>query len=120
MARDRKRARQRRRQPQMADGAGARDRLHRADVPGALEHASGGNPMFAIELVRQGYGEQRAKPAVSLPAALAERLRGVDEKAQRAFAFAAAALATRRAWSHGVFRVSKRRSVTIAGSLGSE
>jgi DNA-binding CsgD family transcriptional regulator len=58
----------------------------------ALEHASGGNPMFAIELVRQGYGEQRAKPAVSLPAALAERLRAVDEKAQRAFAFAAAAL----------------------------
>jgi hypothetical protein len=58
----------------------------------ALEHASRGNPMFAIELVRQGYGEANAKPAASLSSVLADGIRALDADARRAFEFAAASL----------------------------
>jgi hypothetical protein len=50
----------------------------------ALEKASGGNPMFAIELVREGYEERGGKPPASLSAVLAERLRAFDAEVQRA------------------------------------
>ena len=62
MARDRKRARQRRqRQPQLAEGPGAPNRLRRADIPGSLDHASGEVEEFDAALVRGAHGA--AEPA---------------------------------------------------------
>ena len=58
----------------------------------ALEEASGGNPMFAIELVRVGYEERGGKPPASLSVVLADRLRTFDAEVQRSLAFAAAML----------------------------
>ncbi len=63
MARDRKRAKQRQQQRRPRQGAGAApptDRskigLHRADVPGALEHASGEVDEFDAALIRGAHG----------------------------------------------------------------
>ena len=58
----------------------------------ALVEASAGNPMFAIELVRNGYEERGSKPPVSLVAVLTERLRTLDEDAQHTLGCAAAML----------------------------
>jgi DNA-binding NarL/FixJ family response regulator len=58
----------------------------------ALEEASAGNPMFAIELARNGYEQRGSKPPVSLAAVLAERLRMLDADTQRALGCAAAML----------------------------
>jgi DNA-binding NarL/FixJ family response regulator len=57
----------------------------------ALHTASGGNPMFALELMRNG-GEQDANRLPTLPLALAERLRKLDPGARWAAVVAAAAL----------------------------
>jgi DNA-binding CsgD family transcriptional regulator len=57
----------------------------------ALQAASGGSPMFALELMRQG-GENGAGRLPTLPLALAERLRELDPGARRAATTAAAAL----------------------------
>ena len=57
----------------------------------ALQDASGGSPMFALELMRQG-GENGAGRLPTLPLALAERLRELDPGARRAATVAAAAL----------------------------
>jgi DNA-binding CsgD family transcriptional regulator/tetratricopeptide (TPR) repeat protein len=58
----------------------------------ALEEASAGNPMFAIELVREGYDGRGGKPPTSLSAVLAERFRGLDGAAQSALGCTAAML----------------------------
>ena len=66
MARDRKRAKQRRqRQPQLAEGAP--ERLHRADVPGSLQHSSGDVDEFDAALVRGAHGAA-GQPAGELAA----------------------------------------------------
>ncbi len=57
----------------------------------ALHRASAGNPLFALELARHP-GEELQTAASSLPAALAERLRGLDAGSRPAMSFAAAAL----------------------------
>ncbi len=57
----------------------------------ALHHASGGNPLFALELA-QHPGEELHGAASSLPTALAERLRAIDAESRPALSFAAAAL----------------------------
>ncbi len=57
----------------------------------ALRKASGGSPMFALELMRQG-GVNDAGRLPTLPLALAERLRKLDPGARRAATVAAAAL----------------------------
>ncbi len=62
MARDRKRAKQRRERRAPRGAAAATDRrsasteLHRADLPGALEHASGEVDEFDAALVRGAHG----------------------------------------------------------------
>jgi preprotein translocase subunit SecE len=55
VARDRKRARQRRRS-KVADGAASPNRLHRSNVPGELDHASGDADEFEAALVRGAHG----------------------------------------------------------------
>jgi preprotein translocase SecE subunit len=55
VARDRKRARQRRK-AKVADGAGSPNRLHRSNVPGELDHASGDADEFEAALVRGAHG----------------------------------------------------------------
>jgi DNA-binding NarL/FixJ family response regulator len=56
----------------------------------ALAEASGGNPMFALELARS---DGRGRPeATSLPEAVAERLRGLNADIRAAVSVAAAAL----------------------------
>jgi DNA-binding CsgD family transcriptional regulator len=56
----------------------------------ALHQASGGNPMFALELARQGNGWPVA--GATLTGAVAERLRTLDPEAWRTVSYAAAAL----------------------------
>jgi len=57
----------------------------------ALRNASAGNPMFALELTRQG-GVSDSGRLPTLPLALAERLRELDPGARRTATVAAAAL----------------------------
>ena len=56
-----------------------------------LRNASGGSPMFALELMRQGGASDGAR-LPTLPLALAERLRELDPGARTAATVAAAAL----------------------------
>jgi preprotein translocase subunit SecE len=72
VARDRKRARQRRRS-KVADGAGSPNRLHRSNVPGELDHASGDVDEFEAALVRGAHGSAGA------PADEPEEDREIDE-----------------------------------------
>lgn len=76
MARDRKRAKQRRdrskigqRAPRGAAGAGHTE-LHRADLPGALEHASGEVDEFDAALIRGAQGVPAPPSSPALPEAL--------------------------------------------------
>jgi len=55
VARDRKRARQRRRAA-VPGGPGSPDRLHRANIPGELDHASGAEEEFEAAIVRGAHG----------------------------------------------------------------
>ena len=57
----------------------------------SLREASGGSPMFALELMRQG-GENGDSRLSTLPLALSERLRELDPRARSAATVAAAAL----------------------------
>jgi DNA-binding CsgD family transcriptional regulator len=57
----------------------------------ALRKASGGSPMFALELMRQGSASDGTRPP-TLPLALAERLRELEPGTRRTAAIAAAAL----------------------------
>jgi len=58
----------------------------------ALRRASGGNPMFALELARQGYDEEVAGAPGTLPEAIEARLGTLDEAPRRVLGVAAAAL----------------------------
>src|SRR5262249_23322882 len=58
----------------------------------ALAHACGGNPMFALELLRQGYGGRGKSHVPTLPLAVEERLQTLDADTRAALAYAAAAL----------------------------
>ncbi|MFI5004687.1 MAG: preprotein translocase subunit SecE [Solirubrobacterales bacterium] len=63
MARDRKRAKQRReRRAPRGAAAAAHTELHRADLPGALEHASGEVDEFDAALIRGAGGEAGGIP----------------------------------------------------------
>ena len=57
----------------------------------ALRNASGGSPMFALELMRQGGVSDGSRPP-TLPLALAERLSELDPSTRRTATVAAAAL----------------------------
>ncbi len=70
MARDRKRAKQRQqRRTQRGLHAGARSEIHRADVPGALEHASGEVDEFDAALVAGAQGVPMPPDALESPPA---------------------------------------------------
>jgi preprotein translocase subunit SecE len=78
VARDRKRAKQRQqRRTQRGLHAAAHSEIHRADVPGALEHASGEVDEFDAALVRGAQGVP-VPPEASLEPSPAE---GVEEPA---------------------------------------
>lgn len=77
MARDRKRAKQRQQQRRARQGvpASAPSELHRADLPGALDHASGEVDEFDAALIRGARGvpaDSGEAPEALAPAAPAE------------------------------------------------
>jgi preprotein translocase subunit SecE len=77
VARDRKRAKQRQqRRPRGQAPASTRPELHRADVPGALEHASGDVDEFDAALVRGAHGVPA--PLEDAPTVPAEGLQEID------------------------------------------
>ncbi len=76
MARDRKRAKQRQQRRPQRTPASASTEIHRADVPGALEHASGDVDEFDAALVRGAGGV----PAPLEETPLAAEANGVDSE----------------------------------------
>jgi preprotein translocase subunit SecE len=77
VARDRKRAKQRQQRRTQRTPASTRSEIHRADVPGALEHASGDVEEFDAALVRGAGGV----PAPPQDVPLAADANGADSEA---------------------------------------